>query len=38
MVAVPAPASSLKGGALPFLEKVSNLNLDTIDEDRDHNM
>lgn len=38
MMVDPAPASSLKGPALPFLEKVSNLNLDPIDEDRDHNI
>ena len=38
MMVDPAPASILKGPALPFLEKVSNLNLDPIDEDREHNI
>jgi transposase-like protein len=38
MMVDPAPVSSLKGPALPFLEKANNLNLDPIDEDRDHNI
>ena len=38
MMVDPAPVSSLKGPALPFLAKGNNLNLDPIDEDRDHNI
>jgi hypothetical protein len=38
MLVDPAPVGSLKGPALPFLAKTSNLNLDPIDEDRDHNI
>lgn len=38
MMVDPAPVSSLKGAALPFLEGADNLNLDPIDEDRDHNI
>lgn len=39
MMIDPAPINSLKGPALPFLEEaVDNLNLDPIDEDRDHNI
>ena len=39
MMIDPAPINSLKGPALPFLEGVvDNLNLDPIDEDRDHNI
>ena len=36
----PVPASTLKGPALPFLEGEDNLNLnlDPIDENRDHNI
>jgi transposase-like protein len=34
----PAPLNSLKGPALKFLEGMDNLNLDPIDEDRDHNI
>lgn len=32
----PAPAATLKGSALPFLEGEDNFNLDPIDEDLDH--
>ena len=38
MMVDPAPANTLKGPALPFLEGADNLNLDPIDEDRDHNI
>ena len=38
MMVDPAPANTLKGPALPFLEEADNLNLDPIDEDRDHNI
>jgi hypothetical protein len=38
MMVDPAPVKSLKGPALPFLKDLSNLNLDPIDEDRDHNI
>ena len=38
MMVEPAPLSTLKGPALSFLEGVSNLNLDPLDEDRDHNI
>ena len=34
----PAPVATLKGPALPFLVGADNLNLDPIDEDRDHYM
>jgi transposase-like protein len=36
MMLDPAPASMIKGPALSFLEGAGNLNLDPIDEDRDH--
>lgn len=38
MMVDPAPVATLKGPALPFLFGSVNLNLDPIDEDRDHNM
>ena len=38
MMVDPAPISSLKGTALPFLDGVDNLNLDPIDDDRNHNI
>jgi transposase-like protein len=38
MMVDPAPLNSLKGPALKFLEGMDNLNLDPIDEDRDHNI
>ena len=38
MMVDPAPVATLKGAALPFLVGTDNLNLDPIDEDRDHNM
>jgi len=38
MMLNPAPLHSLKGPALKFLEGKNNLNLDPIDEDRDHNI
>ena len=38
MMVDPAPVNTLKGAALPFLEGTSNLNLDPIDEDRQHNI
>jgi transposase-like protein len=38
MMVDPAPVATLKGPALPFLVGADNLNLDPIDEDRDHNM
>jgi transposase-like protein len=38
MMIDPAPINSLKGAALPFLEGAANLNLDTLDEDCDHNI
>lgn len=38
MMVEPAPLRTLKGPALSFLEGVSNLNLDPLDEDRDHNI
>ena len=38
MMVDPAPAKTLKGAALPFLEGVNNLNLDPIDEDREYNI
>ena len=38
MMVEPAPLNSLKGPALKFLEGMDNLNLDPIDEDRDHNI
>lgn len=34
----PAPVTTLKGPALPFLEGADNLNLDPIDLDQDHNI
>ena len=34
----PAPASTLKGASLPFLEGAANLNLDPIDDDLGHNI
>lgn len=34
----PAPANTLKGPALPFLEGKDNLNLDPMDEDGEHNI
>ncbi len=34
----PAPSHTLKGPALPFLQGVDNINLDPIDDDRDHNI
>lgn len=38
MMIDPAPVSSLKGAALPFLDGTDNLNLDPIDDDLDHNI
>ena len=38
MMVDPAPLRTLKGPALPFLEGAANLNLDPIDEDRNHNI
>jgi len=38
MMVDPAPASTLKGPALPFLSGTDNPNLDPIDEDRDYNI
>ena len=38
MMVDPAPASSFKGAALPFVEGKNNLNLDPIDEELDHNI
>jgi transposase-like protein len=38
MMVDPAPANTLKGPAMPFLEGADNLNLDPVDEDRDHNI
>lgn len=38
MMVDPAPINSLKGPAFPFLAGAVNLNLDPLDEDRDHNM
>jgi hypothetical protein len=38
MMVDPAPVATLKGPALPFFVGADNLNLDTIDEDRDRNM
>lgn len=38
MMVDPAPVATLKGPALPFLVGADDLNLDPIDEDRDHNM
>jgi len=38
MMVDPAPLRTLKGPALPFLERAANLNLDPIDEDRNHNI
>lgn len=34
----PAPASTFKGVALPFLEDADKLNLDPIDDDTNHNI
>jgi len=36
MMVDPAPVSSLKGVALPFLEGADNTNLDPIDDNQDH--
>jgi len=33
-----APAKTLRGPALPFLERADNLNPDPIDEDRNYNI
>jgi len=38
MMVEPAPLPTLKGPALSFLKGESNLNLDPLDEDRDHNI
>jgi len=38
MMVDPAPVYSLKGPALSFLIEQENLNLDPLDEDRDHNI
>lgn len=38
MMVDPAPAKTLRGPALPFLEGADNLNLDPIDEDQNHNI
>ncbi len=38
MMVDPAPGSTLKGPALPFLAGSNNLNLDPLDEDQDHNI
>ncbi len=38
MMVDPAPVATLKGPALPFLVGADDLNLDPIDEDRDHNI
>jgi transposase-like protein len=38
MMVDPAPLKTIKGPALAFLEEDTNLNLDPIDEDRNHNI
>ena len=38
MMVDPASGATLKGPALPFLAGANDLNLDPLDEDRDHNM
>jgi len=38
MMVDPVPLRTIKGSALPFLEGDTNLNLDPIDEDQNHNI
>jgi len=38
MMVDPAPLKTIKGPALAFLEEDTNLNLDPIDEDQNHNI
>ena len=38
MMIDPTPLRTLKGPALPILKGAANLNLDPIDEDRNHNI